>query len=96
MISFKCTKKESEIIEKIVERFFKEDLHLEKHGYAGLSKQDVEMYCAATHANGCRLNFEKLLSAPDFDFFHDIFGMIRYLDKKTGKLTQCFLPRCAK
>lgn len=31
----------------------------------------------------------------DSDFMHDIGGIYRHLDRKTGKLTGCFLPRCA-
>jgi hypothetical protein len=42
------------------------------------------------------LDFEKLFGFPDFDFAHDIYGIMNRVDRTTGKLTDCFLPRCAK
>lgn len=26
---------------------------------------------------------------------HDIAGIMRHIDRNTGKLTRCFMPRCA-
>lgn len=44
------------------------------------------------------LDLEKLLTAPAFDFAHDICGIVRHMDRSTypGKLTDCFWPRCAR
>jgi hypothetical protein len=56
----------------------------------------LHMDLVACHANGCVLNFKKLLNAPDFDFLHDIHGIQRHLDRNTGQLLNCFLPRCAR
>lgn len=44
------------------------------------------------------LDLEKLLAAPAFDFAHDIVGIVHHMDRSTypGKLTDCFLPRCAR
>jgi hypothetical protein len=50
----------------------------------------------ATHANGCPLDFAKLLACDDFDFLHDIGGIAMHLDRSTGVLKDCFLPRLAK
>lgn len=50
----------------------------------------------AVHCNGCPLDFERLLSFPDADFGHDVFGIRRHLNRSTGKLEDYFLPRCAK
>lgn len=44
----------------------------------------------------CPLDPDRLLSFPDFDFFHDIFGIQSNIDRETGELQHCFLPRCAK
>jgi hypothetical protein len=57
--------------------------------------QDAMMDVTATHSNGCRLDLQKLHDAPDFDFAHDAFGIRQHLDRDTGKLQHCFLPRCA-
>lgn len=50
----------------------------------------------ACHSNGCPLDLEGLLHAPASDFGHDIAGIRRHIDRTTGKLQDCFLPRCAK
>jgi len=42
------------------------------------------------------LDFEKLLSFDDFNFYHDMFGIHNNLDRNTGKLKNHFVPRCAK
>lgn len=54
------------------------------------------MDLSATHANGCPLDFAKLLAADDFNFGHDVSGIMRNIDRLTGKLGNCFVPRCAK
>ena len=42
------------------------------------------------------LDWEGLLKAPLVDFYHDLSGIQRHLNRKTGKLENCFLPRFAK
>ena len=49
----------------------------------------------AVHANGCPLKLSELLTAPRFDFTHDVFGIRRHLNRETGQLQDCFLPRYA-
>lgn len=49
----------------------------------------------ATHSNDMKLDFAKLLSFDDFNFFHDISGIFRHLHRGTGKLGNCFRPKCA-
>jgi hypothetical protein len=56
---------------------------------------DAEMDLTACHANGCPLDLPKLLAAPDGDFGHDVYGIRRFIDRSTGKLMECFVPRCA-
>lgn len=87
-ISFAVTKEESLLAAKIANR-------------ARLlgdprSTVDIAMDIEATHANGCPLDLEKLYEFDDFNFKHDIYGIARHIDRRTGKLTRCFLPRCAK
>jgi hypothetical protein len=55
----------------------------------------MEMDIIACHVNGCPLDLEKLLGADDFNFSHDVFGIRRHIDRETGELGNCFLPRCA-
>jgi hypothetical protein len=59
-------------------------------------KAGVTMDLNAAHANGCPLDFQKLLDFPDFDFFHDVYGIARHIDRETGRIGDCFLPRCAR
>lgn len=57
--------------------------------------QSAVMDLEACHCNGMPLDLQKLLDAPDGDFGHDVFGIRRFIDRETGKLTDCFVPRCA-
>lgn len=50
----------------------------------------------ACHANGCPLRLRDLLAARPFDFNHDVFGIRAHIDRETGKLGGCFLPRYAR
>jgi len=54
------------------------------------------MDLTACHSCGCPLDFEKLSRFPEPDFWHDISGINSNLDRDTGKLRNCFVPRCAK
>ncbi|MGJ5032281.1 hypothetical protein ACQR1I_35965 [Bradyrhizobium sp. HKCCYLS2038] len=54
---------------------------------------DMSMDLTATHANGCPMDFERLAAADDFNLMHDVGGIARHLDRKTGKLAGGFLPR---
>lgn len=55
----------------------------------------VEMSILACHLNGCPLDLDKLLRADDFTFVHDVCGIDRHVSRDTGRLENCFLPRCA-
>jgi hypothetical protein len=83
----KATICDYEIASKIVKRALKR--------LPGRDFMALEMDIIATHICGCPLDMEKFLRAKDFDFLHDICGINRHLDRKTGKLKDCFLPRCA-
>ena len=60
------------------------------------SKLDLSMDIEATHCNGCFLDLDKLLNSKDSDFFHDICGIIECINRGTGELKDCFLPRCSR
>lgn len=58
---------------------------------------DCLMDLTACHANGMRLDLRGLLGAAPGDFGHDVFGIRRHINRETGKLQDCFVPRyCEK
>lgn len=86
-INWDCKKEDHELISKIVDRVIKEQPFIKK--------MDLSMDIAAVHCNGNKLDLEKLLNADNFNFNHDVFGIMRHIDRTTGKLQDCFLPRCS-
>lgn len=51
---------------------------------------------AADGKNGnLPIDWSYLLAAKNDDFLHDICGIKRFIDRETGKLGGCFLPRYA-
>jgi hypothetical protein len=42
------------------------------------------------------LNLDVLADANDVTLAHDVFGIMRHLDPKTGELRDCFVPRTAQ
>jgi len=88
MIKWDATQEEMTLIKKIAKRGFCRQL------YADILSLSMDI--SATHLNGCPLKLEELLAADDFNFFHDIYGIHNNLDRKTGQLKNCFLPRFAK
>lgn len=55
---------------------------------------DVRMDISAVHYH-TPLRLADLLAADDFNFFHDIDGINRHIDRETGLLRQHFRPRFA-
>jgi hypothetical protein len=90
MVKFEATVEELQTIMNIVERAAQ---HWTPAQYP---PQDMMMDLDACHSNGCPLDLAKLLRAPDFDFVHDVAGIFRHIDRSTGKIQDCFLPRCSK
>lgn len=93
MVSFKVTKKQSALISQIAERANKE---LFSGTTIPQSVMDTEMDLCAVIAQGEKLDLEKLLAFDAFNFGHDIGGIYRHINRDTGKLERCFLPRCAR
>jgi hypothetical protein len=93
-VSFKVTNHEAETIDAIADRALRmAQAHRSKR--AAGSKLDWTMDITATHANGCPMKLHALLEADDFNFAHDVFGIERHLNRSTGQLEHCFLPRYA-
>jgi hypothetical protein len=59
------------------------------------SPMDVVMDLSAVHAH-TPLRLEELAAADDFDLVHDVGGIYRHLDRETGELGGCFLPRFSR
>ncbi len=89
-VNFNCSKKDSDLIQKIAERYYKEN---PERGTLEDDKISFIMDITATHCNGTPLDLEKLLAADKFNFYHDIQGIQRHLNRDTGKLMNCFHPR---
>lgn len=89
--SFHASRFEHELINKIAKRASCLAVEYDIE----YSKMTATMDVTACHANGCELDLNKLLEAPAPDFAHDVFGIRRHLDRRTGKLGDHFLPRCA-
>lgn len=90
-ISFTTTSFEFDAIQKVVDRAI--GLGLNRHDKR--DRLSFHMDMAACNANGCPMDFERMLAADDFNFTHDYCGIVGHLDRKTGKLNGMFLPRFA-
>ena len=87
----KVSKYEFEIIHKIVLRG--EGMAMRRNMQIP-DRTATTMDLAAAHI-ACSLQLSELLNALDIDFAHDFFGIKKHLDRRTGVLTGCFLPRFA-
>ena len=88
-ISFKASKREFEAIDAIAQRAVALAVKLGVQ----YSIQEAMMDITATHANGNPLRLFDLAAADEFNFGHDVFGIRRHIDRTTGKLGDCFVPR---
>jgi hypothetical protein len=91
MVSFKCSREDHEAAREIAERA----VRAARKARIDATFRDFWMDILATHCNGCQLRLQKLLVANDFDFSHDVFGIRRHLNRQTGQLEGCFVPRFA-
>lgn len=88
MLTWNATKSEYRLMAAVAKRAVRE-LQIDRE------YSDIEMDIAACHCNGCALQLAELLEADRLDFAHDIFGIVKHLNRETGKLQDCFLPRFA-
>jgi len=85
-VSFEVSAHDSRVIMEIAKR-------AKSIGRPGWSLMDWTMDITACHANGNPLRLEALRDADDFNFAHDVYGIHACLDRETGRLMNCFLPR---
>ncbi len=90
MIKWTATHEESRLIIAIAKRAAALEV---KHTGFGMPTGEWMMDLTAAHLNGNRLELELLLSTDDANFAHDVFGIRRHIDRTTGKLLDCFVPR---
>lgn len=92
MITFKISLKEQAIIDNVVEKTRQLALTY------GIDYPVHEISMDLTAAHGVSpLPLQKLLdtaSTNPADFSHDVFGIRRHLNRTTGELENCFVPRC--
>jgi hypothetical protein len=90
-VSFEISAADSLLVGKIARR-----VRARSAGFGfKLDVIEVRMDLTAVHANGCPMDFAKLLAASPDTLAQDVFGICRNIDRKTGRLTGQFLPRCA-
>lgn len=63
---------------------------------AKFDEQTAAMDLMVVHRNCMPLDFFALLTSSDDDFTHDIFGVGMCIDRRSGQLTNGFMPRCRR
>lgn len=56
----------------------------------------ASMDITATHLNGTPLDLIAFLNADEFNFRHDFAGIIKHMNRNTGKLNGLFEPRFSR
>lgn len=88
MVSFQVSQEDLELISKIVDRAYE----LARQVGYNYRRQNLLMDITVAHA-GSPLRLKELLDADELDFWHDIVGILAYLDRQTGKMRCHFVPR---
>ena len=55
----------------------------------------ITLMISLEYANLSINELKNLLSFDNGSFGHDVFGIDKYMNRDTHKLTDCFLPRCS-
>lgn len=87
------TREEFDVAEEIATRAV--DLYKRSADGRAIKKMEFVMDVCACHLK-CPLDLFRLLASDDENFAHDIFGIRRHINRETGELNDCFLPRFAK
>lgn len=93
MVKFgETTEKEENAVQIILDRY---ESIIRRHGGELVDRAGAMMDLLATHYTN-PLELSSLAWAKDSDLMHDMAGINRHLDRKTGKLTDGFLPRYSR
>jgi len=88
-IKWDATKKDVLLITEITKRAV-------KGCPTSINYLQLNMDITAVHCNDNPLRLEEFLNADEFNFWHDIYGIRKHIDRNNGKLQNCFLPRFNK
>jgi hypothetical protein len=89
MLEFaKLTREERKTVNQIAARA----VALFRKGGVRLRKADVVMDLTAVHAK-MPLRLADMLAADDFNLGHDVAGIWKHLNRRTGELEDFFVPR---
>lgn len=91
-VKFACSREETKIVAQIAKRAAAMALEDGVEYDHMTAMMDIE----ACHSNGCPLRLDALLAADDGTFGHDVYGIRRFIDRSTGELGGCFVPRLAQ
>jgi len=58
-----------------------------------LDRSTTEMDIEYCHTCGNPLDLARMAVGGDYDLMHDVIGIANHIDRDTGKLADCFLPR---
>lgn len=90
-INFKCSPEDGALIGLIVKR----GIEMGREFNVPLDHLTMAMDITACHCNGTPLKLLQMLMSDPSDFSHDLLGITRFIDRKTGKLCGGFVPRFA-
>jgi hypothetical protein len=91
ILNFNITTEDRNTIAQIGDRFDAIATRLGRN----VDRLGIELDVIFCHLNDVKLDLDRLLSADDSNFVHDVAGINRHIDRKTGKLQDCFYPRFA-
>ena len=87
MLNWNATRDEMDLIVKIMDRV--------QEAGSTIDRREVSMDLEAVHCNGCPLELDRMASGHIGDVLHDVHGISKNIDRKTGKLKRGFQPRFA-
>ena len=80
---------------KVMAEICQRTTHMAEDAGISYPHLDAIMDLDACHSNGCPLKLQELLETDDGNFAHDVFGIRSHIDRRTGQLQDCFIPRYA-
>ena len=89
-IDFNLTEENVRKIEAIMDRA----LGLAPHVVTDWISVMMDLAAANGDNGNPPLDLDKLLAFDDFSFLHDVVGIVRHMNRETGKLDGRFMPRC--
>jgi hypothetical protein len=95
MVEFSMGREELELVKQIAERVEELTAAMQIEGMQ-YDRHELVMDLDAAYTSAGPVNLTRLLESPDADFLHDIYGIRRHIDRASGELTGCFMPRCGR